>query len=837
MIIVSPIVSSSAVVVPPHVETASPSMFRIPTFLLPVLLLMPAFSLAADPAAVVHTIDVGIAGHYKNGCCTPVHVAFSPGKAAMIRLETVDSDGVSIHEDFPVTADENSRLLYARLGRATAPLHVSLLDGNGQTLAGRTATPTGPYKDQAPPDAAHPERFTAPVPMTRPVYLVVGRENIGLLDALSELRLQENRRPAIVQVESLDRLPGRADGYEAVELIVLTTSQPELFDGLGPDSPQILAMEEWMRSGGHVFLVAGRDAAPLLQIPSETPEQPSSTSSDSANLEQRLDDGPLYRFLPGRFRGMTDVRQGEILQIFAGSRRPLVMTGSMETPFLRVPLFDKEPGGAVLLRDGSLPLVMRTARGFGCLTYMGGDLHADPLLSWNDRGLYVATIFGWKDDRDRAVSAAPSASLMHFGYEDVAGQLRSALDEFDGATPVRFSLILTVLALYVLAVGGLDWLLVRKILRNSQWTRLTYPLWIFLFCVVAYILGGGNHISEPTYNQVALLDYDPVDGRTRLSSWYALYSPADARFDLEADIVDGSLTWNGLSGSGLGGMDPKTFTPGVWQEGYEAVAGTLREMPVAVRSTKSLFARGRFPSPVGVPGAPGSVTLGSGNLHDSTAQDSVKPSLQEKQGIPVGTVANPFDFVLEDVRIAFGRWVLDVGRIEAGETVDIGPLNRRFEMQTALYDRLSEETVFRRSVASYQTQSKDVLYILRAVTLHEAAGGFDAVGLNNRYQGYLEMSNLLKTDRAVLVAKAPEGDFAALRLTADKEIDATKPLGGARERNDILRAGRRDTVVRMVLPVVLAEKKDRPAEDDTGRSGLDSSPDSGLQEHYELPPQ
>ena len=43
------------------------------------------------------------------------------------------------------------------------------------------------------------------------------------------------------------------------------------------------------------------------------------------------------------------------------------------------------------------------------------------------------------------------------------------------------------------------------------------------------------------------------------------------------------------------------------------------------------------------------------------------------------------------------------------------------------------------------------------MTFYEAAGGLRYTGLANRYQGFVDLSDLLKTNRAVLVAEAPAG--------------------------------------------------------------------------------
>ncbi len=78
------------------------------------------------------------------------------------------------------------------------------------------------------------------------------------------------------------------------------------------------------------------------------------------------------------------------------------------------------------------------------------------------------------------------------------------------------------------------------------------------------------------------------------------------------------------------------------------------------------------------------------------------------------------------------------------------------------------------------------------MTFFDAAGGMRDTGLANRYQAFSDMSDLVKLNRAVLVAEAPSGD-------------GPSPAHGA----EILANGQRIadpqdrhvTVYRFVLPV------------------------------------
>ncbi len=188
---------------------------RFPPFLAGLILLF-AIGLAGartevPPTAPFERIDVGIAGFYKNGYWTPLRVRFAHPATltdtSVLRVETVDSDGVATVYRFPVRTDSDVQTVYVKLGRAAAQLSVALenqpknqpggADGRGVT-ARQTLLPTGRPEKSVPSEEKSANRFTEPLPVDRPIYLVVGDENIGLREAVAGLHLQESRRPSMI---------------------------------------------------------------------------------------------------------------------------------------------------------------------------------------------------------------------------------------------------------------------------------------------------------------------------------------------------------------------------------------------------------------------------------------------------------------------------------------------------------------------------------------------------------------------------------------------------------------------------------------------------------------
>lgn len=740
----------------------------------------------------IRSVRVGIEGFYKNGLWTPIIVEWSgptpSHTACRFAVHGVDSDGTPIiyRQETDATrhvAEDNGRFvfretLYAKPGRHTAPLSVEI-DAGGASVR-QTLVPSGnPIRmrksESASGPAAKRDRFYEPLAPERTICLIVGNEDIGLQGVIAELSLREDRRPILVKVGSFSELPEHWIGYEAVDMIVLTTTEPKQFEGQTADSPRIRAIDDWIRMGGRLFFCAGKNSEPFLE-----PEN-----------------GALRPFLPGKYQGMTDVRENALLEVFVASKRQIVMRGTEDAPFLAMPRFT-EPRGIVSLSDRDQPIVLRCAHGLGTVIYFGGDLSGKPLGPWRDRVSFVRKILDWKTDR--AVSSPGTTSLIQLGYNDISGQIRSALDRFAGVRIVPFSALLGILIAYWFVVGPVDRVLVLRVLKRPVSTWITFPLWIVLFGVLAYYLAAPGRPNRTLLNELDLVDVDGETGFTRLSSWGNLYSPADRRYSLDMEIRDGVgrrgdrqpsvFSWNGLPGSGLGGMAPKTYSPTVWQTGSEQrllfpsvgrsnrPATAMDDVPVPVRSTKSFFGQGFMRNPDGA--------------SHPTAE------LTDTEGVPVGRLELPETMPgLDDCLLIYGRWALELGSLEPGRRREIGKTTARREIRELLIPSEVFSNANLKRLASYNTQSTDLPYIVRVLSLHSALGGFESTGLYNSFQRSLDLSDQLPIDRAILIGTVRSSSTEAF----GPEIDVESPERTDSNRRETDCVKKRLVVFRQTFPV------------------------------------
>jgi len=700
-------------------------------------------------------IRVGIGGKYKPGLWTPVEVLLRGGSEPWLgQIAAVVPDGDGAPCRFACPADgpvrvgpgqQASARLYVKFGRTEPTLTVELRESES-VVAERMFT-AGAVDGQS--------IFAHALASTDGLIVGVGPESLAVEETFAGLRQLAGGRTVAGAVGDATELPSHWCGYEGVDVVVLATGDPKPYAALKSESPQVLALGQWVRMGGTILLCAGRNAESLL-----------------------ASGGPLARFAPGRLVRMLPLRQSNAIEIYCGSSVPLPRERIGGRLDLRVPQF-ADVEGTVEAREGNLPLVVRRTVGFGTVVFAAFDPETPPLRDWADRRLLLDKLL----DVDVAPpeAARTSGVSLHYGFDDVAGQLRSALDQFSQVPFVPFWIVVALVVGYLLLIGPVDYFFLHRVAGRMTLTWITFPLIVTAFCVGAYVLAHRLKGDRVRLNQVDLVDVDLVSGQMRGTSWATMFSPRAERCDVKfvprdlkgEDASDAEVVacWLGLPGEAFGGMNPKTAPPAVWKEPYDCSRrlDALAEVPLQIWSTKSFNARW-------------------------TAKTSAKPEARivEQDRVPVGTITNTLSVPLSECLLCYKRWAYRLGDLAPGESAQVGTSSERRDLTTLLTGRrfLFEEGVER--ATPYDCGSVDVTYIVRAMMFFEAAGGYRYTGLVHRHHGFVDVSDLLKTELAVLVAIGPAGDpespYHGSRLVRDGT-----PLVGPEDRHT--------TIYRFVLPV------------------------------------
>jgi len=685
------------------------------------------------PAVRIESVQIGFDGIFKTGHWAPVWVTLScagPSVEVELRVAARDSDGV----ESILVGGHDHRLRLNADGKTVALRYVK----SGRTGSGLTIRVAGERGELAARSLAAGELGTAE-PSTQ--ELLVGlAPGIGLEEAARKSRRDRFQPVTVATVVDPQHLPADWYGYDAVDVLVATTGEAGVLEQL--TDAQLEALDGWLKLGGRMVLCAGRRGAEVFAAGSR-----------------------LARFSPGQDAEAITQRVTTGLENYAGASERLDAIGGQRARRFGIPMTavaqargtveSVEVGG----QTGRLPTIVRFPYGLGQITFLAFDPELPPFDQWQGRGALMGRVLQIAGTSRHAGGEADSRTgqIAHLGYEDLAGQLWSALDQFPGVTRSPFSWIAGLLAVYILFIGPVDYFFLKRF-RRLSWTWLSSSLIAVLFCALAY--GVMHRLSgrEVHVNHAGLVDIDLEQGVLRGSSWAHVYSPATEKFTLEyrnhpplmihSPSQSGRvLAWQGLPGAGLGGLDSRAgaalfaepYLMVIDQTGAGTATAGVRDLPIQVSGTKSLmgtwWALGK---------APPAQRL-SANVH----------------GLLAGQLTNPLDCELTDCMVLYENWMYPVtGTLTPGKAVTFDGVSPR-NLEWHLSRRRVVDT--KEVVTRWDQASLEVPRILEMMMFYQAAGGAAYTGLTHRYQTYLDLSEHLRTGRAILVGRSSAADSRLAR--------------------------------------------------------------------------
>jgi len=678
----------------------------------------PGESASSASEARLGEVRLGWSGVYKLGCWTPLQVEVLPAsEASAARVPTQIAVTVSDTDATPTTLTQPlSAPLTVRIGRARSTVEVRLLDQNEKILSQRTLY-THPDPDQG-------ADFLG-LPATNRLILVFGSKLD--LEALSRSegvpKLAETR---ILWTDRADEMPQQWYGYEGIDTVVLTTSQPETIRPLLENAQQVEALQQWVRLGGKLVVFCGSEGAQLLQ-----------------------DNGPLSPLVSGRYAEMLTLRQSSPLEAFIGSERSIRGRFELQVPWL------KEVRGRVLAfagRDAAsgAPLVVQTQQGFGRRTLVAFDFQRAPLLTWRGRTSFLRRVFDWPaSDLSQQRSLGQSYAA---GESDLTVRLRSALDEqFPGITTISFALVAVLMVALIALIGPGDYFLLKKVFRRMELTWITFPLAVVGVSAASYWLAHTMKGDQLRTSQLEIVDIDTTTGLARGTAWTHFFNPHVNQFDLKfvprfsgnQPLTDSQtlVAWQGVAGSGLGGMQAEAGQSTTGQRtGYrwDLSLGELQQLPVKAWSTKTLTAR-----------------------WTATVRPGIEAQLQRvSEEVVTGHIANRGTLDLKDCLLLYGNWAFPLGDLAAGESAEIDEeFARPRTVRQALTDaQAGDQPVTRideNDTVRFNHRRTDVARIAKAMMFYQAIRGKSYTHLYHRYQSYIDLSHVLANGQALLLARCP----------------------------------------------------------------------------------
>jgi hypothetical protein len=280
---------------------------------------------------------------------------------------------------------------------------------------------------------------------------------------------------------------------------------------------------------------------------------------------------------------------------------------------------------------------------------------------------------------------------------------------------------------------------------------ITFPAIVLAFGMGALALAKwreGSNVAR--MNRLELVDVDMVTGRARGTFWGTLHSSRASQFDLslrvEPPVGESNtkatklLSWWGLPGTGIGGMESRVANLEIVQKGYYYARdlAMLENLPVLTLSTKSLTAR--WSSPANVP---------------------IEAVLSDQDGFATGSISNKTGRELRNARLFYRNWGYRLGDLAGGGQIDVGEHLEPRSAKTILTAYSRSATVTSPGPADsgvFFPDRASALELLNLMMFYEASGGAKFAQLPNRIQAECDLSGLLRPGlgRAILVADVPD---------------------------------------------------------------------------------
>jgi hypothetical protein len=302
-------------------------------------------------------------------------------------------------------------------------------------------------------------------------------------------------------------LPDKVWGYQAVDLIILSTESSPFLSSLMDqnDLSRLRALGQWVRRGGHMVVsVHWKNQAEVARLMGHPVWQP-----------------PLPVQLSGTYdpaRDPVQLRLEEWVRNVPFTNNP---AGKIPIAQLRQPgakQADWEVQASAVDKDGEvMPVIARMPYGLGSITFLAFSVDAgSPFSKWKGR-----TDF-WMALIKNRTSHSPQDDGFEFNQKgwqgnhgsmpDLITKLHKDLDVFD-VKIVPFGWVALFILIYIIIVGPVDYLVLKYVFKRLEWTWITFPIVVFAVSFAAYFTAYAIKGKELRVNQLDIVD---IDMRTEL---------------------------------------------------------------------------------------------------------------------------------------------------------------------------------------------------------------------------------------------------------------------------------------------------------------------------------
>lgn len=524
--------------------------------------------------------------------------------SAQLVVETPDADGLNTTLATPL---DLSKARPGTLVRMQA--YVRPAAGSGETtVIVRTANGRA---------LSEPYRIRTLRPRDSLTYVVLGlgsrfpnfdlprQTTPGAVEAETATGPLRGGRVELAAITEVSQLPDRWFGYEAADLVVLSTSSADFVKQLGANEKKLAALREWVNRGGRLVISVGSNAAALASFPAIlelapaalNPAAPTRLVKAEPKIGQAKPDHaaslPLY--WTARETSQSTILSGNLVS----KAGPFPVANFLAKPGARVVIPPPSRGA-----DAKDAVAVQAAFGLGRITAIGFDLDRSPFTEFARQ----AEFWDWvlregganrtsvgSEGKARPLNAAPTDD-----EDEVAVALRTHVDTFDGIPVVSFGSVALLIVLYILLIAPVEYYFLKRVFGRLELTWITFPIIVLTVCIAAAVSASAMKGNELRVNKVDVIDVvaEGRGGRVYGTTMFTIFSPKIDTFTLRVSPAAGwtvdptseaSLVgWVGGPRAGRASLLRRNY--GYHSDANGAIADGLDNVPVQVWSTKSFSA-------------------------------------------------------------------------------------------------------------------------------------------------------------------------------------------------------------------------------------------------------
>lgn len=550
-------------------------------------------------------------GRMKAGFWLPIYIDLTigpqdiPSGQAVLEVETNDSDGVQnrltqqLTQVLPKHQTVSGIITYARPANFDSEITLKI------NLGGRV------YKTTR----VQPE-YQGFAETGGLLYLTLGSKLPGMQRALLTRPQQGGGQPAdenadddfgqnrlrrFAAIDSVEQMPTRWVGYHAVDVLVLTTGSEAFLRNLLADrTGRLEALTEWVRRGGRMIVAAGHN------------QQLVSSLLGRMQLMNCTITGTVTRPGLSKLQNMTAQRvrfqpEGgvEVAKLVPGP-------GVDALDDMREPASERDPEERLLGVEG--------ACGMGRVLLVGLDLDTPPFTAWQGQADFWRTLM---DKVQPRVSDPQPGQVPPFGWRGDNSELAmdmqaNGLEKFGDITVISFGWVALFILLYIIVVGPLDYLFLKKVVKRLELTWITFPAVVIIISAAAYFTAYYLKGNDLKINKIDVVDIDlspavdPQNPPPRVygTTWFTLFSPRIQHYTIGVEPAENwgvaagkespstVVGWLGKPTDQFGGMG-HGGSQSLFRRTYDYAddLSGLVGVPIQVWATKSFTASWMVPSP------------------------------------------------------------------------------------------------------------------------------------------------------------------------------------------------------------------------------------------------